>query len=157
MVQRTIARWLIEYDRGATQQCYAEVPTGTGCECIQCRNFDSALKKAFPAEFCAIADELGLDLAKPAELCHWCREPSGLYLTGGWYHFVGSILAGEDVMQLSDGIGRFRFEALVPGFEFGLGTHCVLARDAFGACPLVQLDFQTRVPWVLKEAEPTDA
>src|SRR5439155_15316125 len=120
-----------------------------GCNCNQCRNFDAAAGRTFPSEFLALADTLGVDPTKPAELCHWCRESSGLYLTGGWFHFVGTILTGEDVMHWSDGTGTFRFEKLIPGLEYGFTAHRALVREVFSGLPVVQWEFQTRVPWVL--------
>jgi hypothetical protein len=152
-MQRMVARWLIEHDPEATRRCYAQLPVGTGCGCNQCGNFDAAAGRTFPSEFLALADALGLDPTKPAELCHWYREPSGLYLTGGWFHFVGSILASEDVIQESGGTGTFRFEELVPGLEFGFTSRLALVRPVFAGMPVVQLEFQTRVPWVLAEPE----
>jgi hypothetical protein len=110
--------------------------------------------RAFPAEFIVLAEALGIDVAKPVELCHWCREPSGLYLTGGWFHFVGSILEGEDVLHWSAGTGTYRFEELVLGLEFGFSAQLALVPEVFHSAPLVQLEFQTRVPWVLTEPEP---
>src|SRR5262245_43183245 len=77
-VQRSVGRWLIEYDDAATRRCYAQLPVGTGCDCNECRNFDAAAGQTFPPEFLALVDALGVDPTKPAELCHWYREPSGL-------------------------------------------------------------------------------
>jgi hypothetical protein len=153
-MQQSIARWLIEYDPEATRRCYAQLTVGSGCDCNQCRNFQQVGASAFPADFLSLADSLGLDVTKPAELCHYCREPSGLYLTGGWYHIIGAIKAGEDVMQKSSGTGAFRFEQLVAGFEFGFSAHLALVREPFAGHPLVQLEFLTRVPWFLAEPEP---
>lgn len=153
-MQRTVARWLIDHDPDVTRHCFAQLPVGTNCDCNQCRNFNAAAGRTFAAEFVALLDGLGIDPTKPAELCHWCREPSGLYLTGGWFHFVGSILSGEDAMHWENNTGTFRFEELVPGLEFGFTARLTLVREVFGGLPLVQLEFQTRVPWVLAEQEP---
>lgn len=153
-MRQTVGRWLIEHDLETTRRCFAQVPIGTGCTCNQCRNFDQAVDRAFPAEFQLLADTLGVDVAKPVELCHYYREPSGLWLTHGWFHFVGTILSGEDVMHWRNGTGTYRFEQLVPGFEFGFGANLDLVRDEFKPHPLVQLVFQTRVAWVLDEPEP---
>jgi hypothetical protein len=149
---------LIDHDAEVTHRCYVKLPVGTGCECNQCRNFDAAAGQTFPAEFLALLDELGVDPTKPVELCHWCREPSGLYLTGGWFHFIGSILEGEDVVKRSEktGTGTLQFEELVPGLEFGFTVSLALVREVFQGLPLVQLEFQTRVPWVLAEPEPPE-
>ena len=101
-----------------------------------------------------MADDLGVDPTKPVDLCHWCREPSGLYLTGGFFHFVGEILAGEDVVYWSENSGTYRFEELAPGLEFGFTTRLELVREVFAGLPVVQLEFLTRLPWVLAEPEP---
>lgn len=153
-MQRKVSRWLIDHDPDATRRCYAAIAVGTDCDCNQCRNFDAAAGQTFPPAFVALAHALGVDPAKPAELCHWCREPSGLYLTGGWFHVVGSIVSGEDVMNWNGASGTFRFEELVPGLDFGFSARLALVRKVFAGLPLVQLEFQTRVPWVLTEPEP---
>src|SRR4051812_200843 len=147
----SVGRWLIEHNPDLTRRCYAQLPIGTGCTCNQCRNFDAAAGRIFPPEFIVLADALGIDPTKPAELCHWVREPSGLYLTGGWQHLVGSIRSGADVIHRVNGVGTYRFEELVPGLEFGFSANLALVPKVFEGLPVVQLEFQTRVPWVLDE------
>lgn len=151
-----VGRWLIDCDPDTTRRCYAQLPVGTGCSCQQCRNFDAAAGRTFPPEFVRLLDTLGVDPTKPAELCHWCREPSGLYLTGGWFHLVGSIVAGKDLVEWVNNVGLMRFEELVPGLKFGFSSYLALVREVFEGLPLIQLKFETRVPWVLAEPEPED-
>jgi hypothetical protein len=145
---------VIDHDADATRRCFDQLPIGTGCDCGYCRNFNAAAGRTFPSAFLEPTGALGVDPTKPAELCHYCREPSGLYLTGGWFHFVGSIMTGEDVMQWSNGTGTYRFEELVPGLEFGLTGNLALVPESFAGLHVLQLEFQTRVPWVLAEPEP---
>lgn len=152
----TVSRWLIEADPLATGRCYAQLPVGMDCTCCYCRNFDAARGRTFPAEFVALLETLGVDPAKPAELCHWCREPSGWYRTGGWFHCVGTILSGEDAIHWEGHVGTCRLEEWVPGLELGFTNHLDLVREVFAGLPLVQLEFVTRVPWVLEEPEPED-
>jgi hypothetical protein len=154
MMRRTVGRWVIDYDREATRRCFAALPAGAGCECIECRNFEAAEGRIFPAEFVALADELGVDLTKPAELCHWCREESGSYLVGGWFHVVGALLSGEDLIRWTGDAGFYRFDDLVPGLQFGFTTRIALAPDVFRGLPVVQLEFCARVSWVLSDPEP---
>jgi hypothetical protein len=45
---------------------------------------------------------------------------------------------------------------LVPGLKFGFSSYLALVREVFAGLPLVQLEFETRVPWVLAEPEPED-
>ncbi|HMF18487.1 MAG TPA: hypothetical protein VKE98_14855 [Gemmataceae bacterium] len=155
-MRRKVARWLIECDPKATRQCFAKLAAGTPCECDQCRNFYAAAGQTFPAEFLALLDELGIDPTKPVDLCHYCREPSGLYLTGGWFHFLGSILKGKDAMSWDKetGNGTLQLAELVPGLLFGFTAGLALVQVPFQGLPLLQLEFQTRVPWVLGEPEP---
>ena len=152
-MKSNVGRWLIEHDAETTRQCFAQRPIGTGCDCSECRNFIAALDHAFPPSFRALADTFGIDLAKPAELCHWCREPSGLHLTAGWFHFVGSILSGSDALQHSGTRGTFHLEQFAPDFELGFSSHLALVPDSFSAHSVTQLEFQTRVPWVIADSE----
>jgi hypothetical protein len=149
-----VGRWQVEHDPNATRRCYEQLPLGTDCTCRQCRNFDAAVGRAFPPRFVALADHLGIDVRKPVELCHWCRDTCGMHLTGGWFHFVGSIVSGEDVPPLTDANGQYHFEPFEPDLELGLTPHLSLVREVFAGLSVVQLEFQTRVPWVLSEPEP---
>src|SRR4051794_34133970 len=101
-MQRVVARWLIDHDPGATLQCFARLRPGTGCTCDECRNFDAAVGRTFPDDFVTLALSLGVDPTKPSELAHYCREASGLHLTCGWFHLVGSIVSGADVLKWAD-------------------------------------------------------
>jgi hypothetical protein len=102
----------------------------------------------------ALASSLGIDPTKPAELCHWTREPSGLYLTGGWFHFVGRILSGNDAIQSRVESGHINLVPLAPGVEVGYTHHTGLVPDSFSGVAVCQLEFQTHVPWVLAGVEP---
>lgn len=82
-MRTTAGRWLIEHDPQATRRCYAGLAVGSGCTCDWCRNFDAAAGKIFPADFMPLLEQLGIDPLKPAEVCHYCREDSGLHLMGG--------------------------------------------------------------------------
>ena len=102
-----------------------------------------------------LLDSLGIDPRKPAELCHWCREESGRHLTGGFFHLVGAVTNGEDVVrQVSESHGVYEFEGWVPDCQFGLTNQVVLVSEVFAGHSVTQLEFQTRVPWVLGEPEP---
>jgi hypothetical protein len=150
-MQRTVGRWQIDHDPELTRRCFAQVPVGSGCDCAYCRNFNVGASQFLPADFQLLAAALGVDVAKPAELLHYCRNESGLYLTGGWFHLVGSIVSGADMVQDSK---ECSFERLVPGFEIGFTAKVALVPEAFRSYPLIQLEFQTGVPWILAEPEP---
>jgi hypothetical protein len=148
----TIQRWQIECDSDTTRRCFAQLPVGSGCDCQECRNFFAAIDRAFPQEFTCIADELGIDTAKPAELAHFGRENEGPLIVGGWFHFVGSILAGADAMRFdAQGTGQSYLEHLTSAFQLGFTSQLALVPEPFKSYSVVQLEFQTLVPWVLPE------
>ena len=149
-----VSGWHLECDPDATRSAYVPLPVGAECSCDQCRNFTAAAGRTFPPEFTALADSLGIDPTKPAELLHLCREPSGLYLTGGWFHFVGRIVSGADAHEHADGTGVIQYQPLGPGIEVGFCRHVSLLPDTFSGLAVTQLEFQTRVPWVLADVEP---
>jgi hypothetical protein len=130
-MQLQVAHWQVECDREATLRCYESLPVGTDCTCDQCRNFNAAARRTFPPEFMALASSLGVDPTKPAELCHWTREPSGLYLTGGWFHFVGRILSGGDAIQRQGESSHINLVPLSPGVEIGCTHHTSQVPDSF--------------------------
>lgn len=70
MPRVTIAQWTVEYDPDATRAVYPYLQTAGGCACCQCRNYSAAVATLFPPAVVALADTLGVDLAKPAELTH---------------------------------------------------------------------------------------
>src|SRR5579872_4007835 len=154
MIRTTIARWLIEHDVQTTARCYAQVAAGSGCFCVDCRNFMAGGKQFFPAAFQTLAENLGIDLAKPAELCHYGRDVStGLHITGGFFPLVGSIVWGADVLEWTGASGSYQFERMHPSFEFGFGSKSSLVREPFLSNKVIQLDFMTQVPWVIADSD----
>jgi hypothetical protein len=106
-------------------------------------------------EFIALTDALGVDATKPVELCHYpIQESPGQYVTSGWFHLVGSIISGADAQVWEGNTGRFQLEQLVPGLEFGFSARLVMVPKVFDGLPVIQLEFVTRVPWVLDEPAP---
>ena len=65
-----IARWELDVDPVLTAGCYARRVNDRPCDCADCRNFRAARDRAFPRQFRELASRLGVDLAKPSELCH---------------------------------------------------------------------------------------
>jgi len=97
LIQKQIGNWLIEFDREATENAYANITHGITCDCQPCLNYDKACS-VFPVTVRDFFDELGVDLLKPAELMNFTVE-NDIANTGGWYHIVGNYLDGDDVWQ----------------------------------------------------------
>ena len=153
MVRRLLGHWTIEFDPDATRRCVAQLPSGAGCTCLGCRNFDAAAGRNFPAPFIELAESLGLDVRRPSEVYHcYLQEPSGLYDLAGWFNLVGSVTAGGDGWCGPDGAAAPRPEPMVPAFRFQLGRAVAPVPSVFIGSPVVELSFYTHVPWVLAES-----
>src|SRR6516225_331242 len=107
-MQTTVARWLIDHDPSATRQCFERLRDGSGCTCNECRNFDAAAGRTFPEDFTALCRLLEINPTKPSELAYCCGDASGRHQTNGWFHFVGSIVAGDDVIKWVGNPGTYQ-------------------------------------------------
>ena len=147
----TFGRWVLKFDRDETARRYSLLPAGNGCSCTECTNFNTVGLRAFQHDFRRIAEQLGIDVQKPAELCHYSKDSTGLHLTGGWFHVIGSLQSGRDAWKETDmpSARTADFEKLASGAEIGFSPEAHLVPDVFKGASLVQLEFVTRVPWLL--------
>ena len=67
--------------------------------------------------------------------------------------FVGAIEGGKDAMVMVNGHGTYDLERIGEDFDLGFTSNIALVPTAFGDNPIVQLEFQTRIPWVLNTPE----
>ncbi len=102
-----------------------------------------------------MVERLRIDLRKPAELCHYCRELSGMHLTGGWFHVVGRICDGTDAWKPSgENAWLADFDDFGSGVSFGFSNRIASLPHSFEGLGVVQFHFTTRVPWVVSDSEP---
>lgn len=151
-----IGRWNLRSGREATRAAYSGVPIGSpeSCGCEQCLNFAASRDRAYPSEILAIFKQLGIDSHKESEIWHTHRDESGLHHYGGFFHFIGSIESGKDAKQIVNGVGAFDLESIGECFEFGFTSDAQLIPASFAGKEVAQLEFQTKVPWVLNTPEP---
>ena len=152
-----IGRWNLRCDRDATRAAYSDVPLGSpeSCGCEHCLNFAAARNQAYPSEALAIFEQLGIDAHKEAEIWYTHRDESGLHHYGGFFHFIGAIESGRDAKRvIADGVGTFDLESIGEYFEYGFTSDAALIAESFVGKEIVQLEFQTKVPWVLNTPEP---
>jgi hypothetical protein len=124
----------------------------------------------FPDEFLTLLDDLGIDPAKPAEICDWpCDDESrGLY---GWFHFVGVIAAHPVVdphewQSVDPAIASLLEGPPIPAtalldrrglpFSVGFRKRADLAPAPFEGLQVTQLEFDGSIPWVLAEPQPRE-
>jgi hypothetical protein len=152
----TIGRWRLRSYREQTLEAFAKIRTGSPeeCGCEDCQNFIAVRHKAYPFAALAIFARLGIDPVKEAEIWHTHRDESGNHHYGGFFHFVGVIESGKDAKETVNGVGCFDLERSEGSFEFGFTSDAHLIPESFADKQLVQLEFQTLVPWVLNAKEP---
>jgi len=162
--------WVLQCDVEATRRAYAAVLKGgpEDCGCCYCRNFQSAWQLVFPDEFLSLLDDLGIDAAKPVEVCDYPGSV-GLRRFDGWFHFVGSIAAHpptepRDLQPMDPVAARLpeappvSATALVDRrgrpFSVRFSHRADLAASPFEGLQVSQLDFSGSIPWVLAEPQP---
>ena len=89
----TIGPWTLDVDLEATRRAYAATPEGAGCDCAYFRNWEALGEAAYPDALHEVFRRLGIDSRKPAEVYDMGRDATGLRLSGGWYHLVGTIVS----------------------------------------------------------------
>ena len=157
MIQITFKRWTFDADPPATQTAHDSILLGSPeiCSCLHCKNFAAARSHIYPPEALALFDQLGIPIDHESEIWEAGPVEGGKCLYGGWFHFVGSNLIGRDAkVKLSDTTGSWDLESITPEFSLGLTKELALVPAAMSGRPILQIEFQALVPWVLEETYP---
>ena len=142
-----IGRWSIRFDPDLTRDLYTQASV-IACECTDCSNFRAAGEAAFSLPFLHLLRQLGIDPAKPAELCHYGTSGESMP-TQGWFHFVGSLEAGADAWRRVSNTTHNLDPEPFPGIKsIGFTSRLSQVPEAFKGQSLVQLEFGTTVQWV---------
>ncbi len=153
-------KWELEMDREATRQAYADTQIGWAeyCGCTHCKNFKAAREGVYPPEMLDLLDRLGIDRMKELEILPYRRIDMKTYFYAGWFHFVGSIRSGPDYWKPAPEGGLTNdpdgTEFLRESFRMGFTSRLTRVMKPFLKNPLVQLEFGTKVPWVLAKRMP---
>lgn len=143
-----MADWKLEVDVERTldfNQNKLEV-----CDCLYCQNFSAVIQQKHPLLQKGLL-ELGIEAATPNHVSYFDREDGG-YLAVGNYHFSGKLLEGEWSTMEDWHAGN---TAEVDGMQIGLSTEMELLPEDFPE-PVIQLNFELVMPWVLEE-EPEES
>jgi hypothetical protein len=153
----SFARWGLSSDMESTKGRYTGLTTGAPeqCGCEPCRNFAAQRAEVYPAAALQLFESLGIEANREAEIYHMARLKSGKHLYGGWFHFVGSILDGQDAaVQVSENLWRPALEEISDGFSLGFTSKLALVPKSFDGLQVVQLEFNAQLPWTLESMEP---
>lgn len=128
------------------------------CGCLTCRNYAAARAQALPQRVLELLTQLGIDPKLAGEVYCYGRSRRGLYGYGGWYHFVGRIEAGDDAWKKAgkpeDEYHTADYVKVGNVTEIGFSSRYAPPLGEFAGQELVQIPFETEIPWVL--AEPHD-
>jgi hypothetical protein len=151
------ARWELSCNPESTRNAYATIAEGgpEKCGCELCLNFAAARGQIYEPKVLSLFEMLGIPYDREVETYHMARLESGRHLYGGWFHFVGSIVAGDDaVKQIAEKTWQPDLEETSEFFSLGFTSRLALVRHPFVGLPLIQLEFAAKVPWVLAGKEP---
>lgn len=140
-----------------TRAAFARMGRGGAeeCTCLPCRNFAAARERIYPPAVRELFARLGVDYRKEAEAVHHGRLDDGRHLYGGWLHCVGTLVSGPDVrVPTGPGTSTFSFEPFGEAFGMGISRNAVLVEPELRGLPLLQLEIEAKVPWLLPEPGP---
>jgi len=135
--------YIVEYDREATVSVYSSLAQGgaTLCLCNSCENFTRLRSQAYPPEFVSLLETLGVDPTKEGEAYECGKDGTGLYIYGGWFHFLGRVVQTGP-------------EADVNGFKYWFDLTGPPAGEEFRGGAASAIEFLTHLPWVSDRPEP---
>lgn len=145
-----IEPWIVEGDPKRTAHVYrmAKRWLPNDCSCQECLNFQQLGERAYPDEFRRVMGNLGVDTHKAAEI--YGTRVKGNVHYGGWFHCVGKLLGEpQGRLETSARDTRLALRTLGKDFSFYLIEAATLAFREFGNEPLVQIEFESTLPWVL--------
>jgi hypothetical protein len=151
------ARWELECDPLATRDLYRKRATGSAeaCGCLQCLNFVAARSRLYPSAALNLFEQLGINSEREIEVSYNARIEAGKHHYAGFFHLIGKITDGVDASrQIAANAWTFDLEKVNEHFHLGFTSRIALLDVSFATLPIVQLEFQAIVPWLLSEPEP---
>jgi hypothetical protein len=160
-----LGRWQVRPDVPRTREAHAMLTRGGAaeCSCTACANFEVVKAQFLAGPLGILLDRLGISPPFEVEVFEMGRAKSGLHHYGGWYHFVGSLESGADAwrtvavrtIEEATSVAKVgEFERLSETLSFGLSPNAHEVRAPFAGLPLVQLEFDAELPWVIEAEEP---
>ncbi len=136
----------MEVDRPLTQLLYNNITVTDAeeCNCSNCSYFIEIKDRLYPLEIKQLFEELGVDLAKEAELTDYGDEE---HLYGGCFQFAGKLISGKDCSTpVKNNQFIFELEAITDSFEIGFSRR--VSDTYFNATQvdLIEMVFMIRTP-----------
>lgn len=139
-----IANWLLEVDGDKTREFYNKGIEG--CSCLYCNNFVEACKY-LDASVVNVFNKLGIHPDMPTHLSDYPAMEDGMRVYMGSYHLIGKVLEGK-LCTMSDWNDTNTIQ--IKNFTVGFSKDLQFVPKDFPN-PVLQLDFEAEIPWVLDE------
>ena len=143
--------WEFEVNKDLTEKIYAKtLKSGADrCNCLDCKNYVEYREKVFPKEVIQLFNDLGVDYRKEVEITTWDNS-NAICLIGGWFHFKGKVLSGQNCYNPIEGSEGSHIELteISENFSIGFGKGSSMAFFE-NKTELVQIEFQTSIPWII--------
>jgi hypothetical protein len=109
----------------------------------------------YPSEVVEFLREVGVDPIVETEIAAFGRESTGLHVISGWLHAIGRIVDGPEA-RIPSGVDGFTLHTttIEGAFELALLDGKALAAPSLRDHDLIQVEFLTRLPWLLPEPDP---
>ena len=131
----------VSCDVEATRTAYRAFAPAV-CDCSSCRNYRLARGGLFQGTILDFLAQFGIDAGKEAEIYGMGPvQPGGEFIQyGGWFHFIGEIVKWGGNVNLDDNLTIY------------FSPKIALPPESFLGHPLVQIELEFKLPWVLPEA-----
>ena len=151
--------YVLDIDVDRTREFYAREDietTSEKCTCQGCQNYDKAILAASDTVVDFLRS-LGIDPRKPAEVFDIMGgqlDENGQVLYNGFYHICGTRIEGEDAWvhtsENSMHLDMDRMYTVDDSFKVSFEEQVLLLHKEFPA-PVLQMEIDARLPWVLSE------
>jgi hypothetical protein len=109
------------------------------CDCCACRNFRMARNRVFTDPVLKFFAQFGIDTTKPHESYDIGINAEMLCDYRGWFHFIGTAISDEDVVDLAENIRVYFI------------TGGARRPKSFLGQPSVQMEFELKMPWLVPD------
>ncbi len=148
--------WTFEVDFSTTKNTYDNANPGGAdtCPCAYCKNF-VANRDKYLGEAKEFFQSIGIDYKKDCETYWTTKLENGKHLYNGWFHFKGKIVSGPTCKSIDENkVTNIKLHSVSDNLCLGFYPDDTMSffdnKDE-----LVQVEFETAIPWTLEnEAEP---
>ncbi|QVY62370.1 hypothetical protein [Cytobacillus gottheilii] len=136
--------WVLEIDVDKTKDFYKKEQEV--CTCLDCENFRKACKY-INSSVMELFLQLGVDPSKPSQLSEFGEDEDGKRFYIGNYHLTGKVVKGP---TCTSSTWNAENTATVGDATIGFEIDLMDIADTLSS-PVLQIGFEMKLPWVLKE------